>query len=280
MSNRAGRTGRRRYSEQERAERAREDARLMDDAQAHLADPDLVARRAAQALGMSQRILGYSIANQMLLFDQAEQRGIPLRDVDTFRGWNQRGRQVRKGERGLRIVRPVGKEEEESGSDSEPDRDHGDKQQPRIRFRFLSVFDISQTFVVATAEEGETACACGAEAGEPCRPGCACPGCTGQLDPVDESGQEPGDVAWNKLQEQITSAGYRFDYPARPADLDGQKLRVDHTTGTVHVSMAADAGDQGALTGLAVILADLLTRAAAERSTRRAAAALEAAPTN
>jgi hypothetical protein len=278
MSNRAGRSGRRRYTEQERAARAREDARLMDDAQAHLADPDLVASRAEQVLGMSPRILGYSIANQMLLFDQAEERGIPLRDVDTVRGWNRRGRQVRRGERGLRIVRPVGKEDE---PDTEPDRDHsdGDEQQPRTRFRFMSVFDISQTFVVAVAEDGETACACGAQPGEPCLTGCACPGCTGQLEPIDETGAEPGEVAWNRLQEQITATGYRFDYPARPADLAGQQLRVDHTTRTVHVSMAADAGDQQALTGLAVILADLLTRAAADRATRRAAAAIEAAPT-
>jgi hypothetical protein len=279
MTNRTAKSSRRRaYTKQEREARAREDARLMDEARAHLADADLVAQRTMDALaGMSPRILRYSLPNQMLLMDQADERGITLRDVDTVRGWNTRGRQVRKGERGLRIVRPVGNETTDADPDAQQTGDKtgdqggdgGGEQVTRTRFRFMSVFEVSQTFVVAQPEDGEISCACAAADGEPCRPGCGCPGCTGELEPVDESGEEPGDVAWNNLQEQITKTGYRFDYPAKPAALDGEKLRVDHSTRTVHVSLAADASDQQALAGLAVILADLLTRAAAQRRAER-----------
>jgi hypothetical protein len=56
---------------------------------------------------VSPKILPYSLHNKILLAAQAEDRGITLRDVDTFHGWKHRGRQVCKGKRGLRIVRPI-----------------------------------------------------------------------------------------------------------------------------------------------------------------------------
>jgi hypothetical protein len=282
--NRNGRSSR--YSEQQRAARAAADAELFDQSTADLADPELIERRMRAALsGMSPRILGYSLRNQMLLFSQAEQRGMSLRDVDTFKGWCQRGRQVRRGEQGLRIVRPVGLDK---GSDTEAEPDHDERDRstggeqdeaPRVRFRFMAVFDISQTDEVVAESDEETACtACGAQPGAPCLDGCGCAGCTGQLD-HDE--QEPADVAWNRLQQQIVAAGYAFCWPAKPADLDGLKVRLDHDTKAVHVAMLATAGDPEAITALAVALGEILTRA--EQARQQAAAAvpaIEAAPTN
>jgi hypothetical protein len=140
----------------------------------------------------------------------------------------------------------------------------------------MAVFDISQTDEVVTDEDAETPCAaCGAAPGNPCLAGCGCAGCTGQLDP-DE--QEPADVAWNRLQEQILQAGYTFSWPARPADLHGLKVRLDHDTQAVHVAMLATAGDPEAITALAVALGEILTRAEQARR-RTAVAALDAAPT-
>lgn len=271
------------YSEQQRAARAAADARLFDQSTTDLADPELIERRMRAALSqMSPRILGYSLRNQMLLLAQAEQRGMSLRDVDTFKGWRQRGRQVRRGEQGLRIVRPVGLDDHED-TEAEPDHDERDRatgqgqdETPRVRFRFMAVFDISQTDEVVSDDDAETPCvACGAEPGTPCLHGCECVGCTGQLDP---DGQEPAEVAWNRLQEQIVQAGYTFSWPAKPADLDGLKVRLDHDTNAVHVAMLATAGDPEAITALAAALGEILTRAEQARQPT-AAAAIEATPT-
>jgi hypothetical protein len=271
----------RRYSEQQRAARAAADAQLFNQSTADLADPELIEQRIRAALsGMSPRILSYSLRNQMLLLGQAKERGMSLRDVDTFQGWRQRGRQVRRGEQGLRLVRPVGLDNHED-TDAEPDHDEPKRstdtehdEAPRVRFRFMAVFDISQTDEV-TDEDAETPCAaCGAAPGTPCLDGCGCAGCNGQLDP-DE--QEPADVAWNRLQEQILQAGYTFSWPARPADLGGLKVRLDHDTKAVHVAMLATAGDPEAITALAVALGEILTRAEQARQ-RAAVAAIEAAP--
>ena len=48
----------------------------------------------------------YSFGNRLLLLSQAEQRGMALTAVMSYRAWQKAGRQVRKGERGLRILAP------------------------------------------------------------------------------------------------------------------------------------------------------------------------------
>jgi hypothetical protein len=270
------------YSAEQREARAAADARLFDQSTDDLADPELIERRMREALsGASSRVLGYSLRNQMLLFAQAEERGIRLRDVDTFKGWRQRGWQVRRGEQGLRIVRPVGLDKAESDPDhDEPDHTSGSEQDeaPRVRFRFMTVFDIAQTDQIVSDDDAEVACTvCGAEPGAPCLPGCECAGCTGQLD--HEAGEQAA-VAWNRLQEQIVQAGYRFSWPASSGDLAGLRVRLDHDTRAVHVAMLATAGDPDVIAALAVALGEILTRA--EQARQRAAAAvaaIEAAPT-
>ncbi|MGH4007517.1 MAG: ArdC-like ssDNA-binding domain-containing protein [Pseudonocardiaceae bacterium] len=54
----------------------------------------------------SPKLLRYSVHNVATLTKQAQERGIMLSDVDSFRGWSECRRGVRKGERGLRTVAP------------------------------------------------------------------------------------------------------------------------------------------------------------------------------
>ena len=86
---------------------------------------------------------GYSPRNAMLIAMQRPD----ATDVAGFREWVSRGRHVRKGEHGIRIMAPAGtyksKGDAEAASDA-PESD-GDKNKEFMRFRAVSVFDISQT---------------------------------------------------------------------------------------------------------------------------------------
>lgn len=261
-------TSRRRgYSPEQRAEAARRDAALLDGAAQTLAtDRDSVADFTRRAVGgMSPRILGYSLRNQVLLMTQAAARGIDLRDVDTFRGWQRRGRSVRRGEHGLRIIRPVGVDDTNDEPTDGGDPDHGatddEGRAPRVRFRMTTVFDVSQTDTASPAADRDTDAGecewCHAPAGEPCESRCACTTCAPPA-PTD-SDTAPGEVVWNNLYGQITGTGYRFDWPATPDHLHGATVRVDHTTRTVHVALTVTAADPTGLGELAAALADVLT---------------------
>lgn len=155
------------YTAQERQARQDVDRALQAEAAELLADPDAVVALAEQLATTcrSPKVLSYSLRNQALLIMQAEARGMVLTDVDTFRGWRERGRMVRKGEAGLRIVRPRGTEAAEDAGDSEgegivthrgdvPTGDEGGANEgaTRTRFRMTAVFDISQTEGIEDAE--------------------------------------------------------------------------------------------------------------------------------
>jgi hypothetical protein len=281
-------TGRKRRTStpQQRAERARVDDELLERAARTLAgDARVIGDWVREAVGgMSPRILGYSLRNQMLLMEQAGDRGIRLTDVDTFRGWLNRGRCVRRGETGLRIIRPVGT----IGDDPKGSQDQADTQDQtdtkdqtdteprqgerepaeRVMFRFMVVFDLSQTDAVDGDDPAERdGAACGATAGQPCEPGCACPGCVGDIDGGTGTGEAPGELLWNNLYDQITRAGYRFDWPT---DIDGARVRLDHDTRTVHVAMTATAADPDALADIAAAVAEIITRADQAKAQRRA----------
>lgn len=257
-------TRRSRYTPEQRAERARQDADLFDRAAQTLAgDPRVIRDRIRQAVaGMSPRILGYSLRNQTLLFDQAAQRGMTLTDVDTFRGWKRRGRSVRKGEHGLRIIRPVGIDDQATGNDDQEDdeRPADSDAAPRVRFRVMVVFERSQTDPVGQATGEDQDCpACGVTTGEPCRTGCACPACATE----PETTGTPGEVLWNNLYEQITRAGYAFDWPA---DVNGARVSVDHDARAVRVALSATPDDPDALADIAAALAEIITCADQRRT--------------
>ena len=47
---------------------------------------------------------GYSIGNQLLALMQCAERGIPPGPIATFMGWKDKGRYVRKGQKGPRAL--------------------------------------------------------------------------------------------------------------------------------------------------------------------------------
>jgi len=145
------------YTEEQRVARDTADAAIRDNATELLTDPDAVAAMVSHLMTTnSPKLLRYSMRNAAMLTTQAEERGMTLTDVDSFRGWIERGRCVRKGEQGLRIVAPQGTEP--PGDDSAEQADQGDGEDIRVRFRMVTVFDLSQTEGIEDAEpvEGET----------------------------------------------------------------------------------------------------------------------------
>lgn len=155
------------YTPEQRQAAQQRDAALAADADAALRDPELGARVAA-LLGGGRRLLTFSLRNQGLLMKQTAERGMPLHEVDTYRGWQDRGRQVRDGEKGLKIVRPRGSDVAKESAESDdveaivlPRGDaaeHGEEG-GKTRFRIMTVFEISQTdgpeeFDAITDEEG------------------------------------------------------------------------------------------------------------------------------
>ncbi len=50
---------------------------------------------------------GYSLGNRMLALAQCHLRGLSPGPIATYRGWQEKGRQVRKGEKAIILCRPV-----------------------------------------------------------------------------------------------------------------------------------------------------------------------------
>lgn len=78
----------------------------------------------------------YSFRNIMLILLQRPD----ATHVAAYGEWQKRGRQVRKGERGIRILAPMTLRRRDDETDPEQD-----ETKPRMIFRAVSVFDISQT---------------------------------------------------------------------------------------------------------------------------------------
>lgn len=81
----------------------------------------------------------YSHRNLLLLYIQRPD----ATELHTYRGWLSAGRQVRKGEKAVRLMVPKGTETEAA-----EDRDE------RIRVRPISLFDIAQTDPIALPDPG------------------------------------------------------------------------------------------------------------------------------
>ena len=83
---------------------------------------------------------GYSLGNQMLALIQCEMRKLEPGPINTYAGWQQLGRQVRKGERALTLCMPLTcKKENERG---EPEQ-------------FIKAFVYKPRWFVLTQTEGE-----------------------------------------------------------------------------------------------------------------------------
>ncbi|GAB2454135.1 ArdC-like ssDNA-binding domain-containing protein [Nocardia tengchongensis] len=149
---------RRSYTPEQRAARDAADDAIKAEGLALLADPDAVSTLVTRlaTLTAPSMVCRYSLRNHALLDKQAAARGMTLSDVGSVKDWNARGRGIRKGETGFRIVAPKGREEV-PGSDTPPadaepitepadNGDNGDGETAtRTRYRMVSVFDIAQT---------------------------------------------------------------------------------------------------------------------------------------
>ena len=91
------------------------------------------------AMVAAARFHDYSLGNWLLLWSQAEQRGATVTRPAGYRTWQKLGRQVRRGERGYRILAPMTRRLAAEGAETDEPK--------RIvtGFRVVSVFDVSQT---------------------------------------------------------------------------------------------------------------------------------------
>jgi hypothetical protein len=130
-----------RLTDEERAERRRQDRERLQQAARELLSSDGWARWVkTRAMFHS-----YSAGNCMLLAAQAHERGIALTHVAGFRTWLKLGRAVRKGEGALRILAPITMKEHDKPSSEESD-------ERRVFFKTAFVFDVSQTDIVPGTE--------------------------------------------------------------------------------------------------------------------------------
>lgn len=84
------------------------------------------------AMTTAAKFHSYSFGNWMLMWAQGEKRGMSVTRPAGYRAWQGFDRQVRKGEKGLKILAPMGRKD-----------DDGDFQ--LFGFRVATVFDVSQT---------------------------------------------------------------------------------------------------------------------------------------
>lgn len=89
-----------------------------------------------QALTVAARFHNYSFSNTQLIWSQAISRGFRPSRVAGYRTWQEVGRQVRRGERGLAILAPLTRKIE---------AEDGEDERRVVGFRPVHVFDISQT---------------------------------------------------------------------------------------------------------------------------------------
>jgi DNA primase catalytic core len=90
-----------------------------------------------RALTVAARFHDYSFANTRLIWAQSLVRGFTPSRVAGYRAWQQLGRQVKRGERGLQILAPVIRKIA---------LEEGDEEERRVvGYRVVHVFDIAQT---------------------------------------------------------------------------------------------------------------------------------------
>jgi antirestriction protein ArdC len=86
----------------------------------------------------------YSERNATLIVMQCP----AAREVHGYTAWKSEGRQVRKGEHGIRILAPAGH------SEAERDESGQEIKKGRQFYKLISVFDISQTDPIVPADPG------------------------------------------------------------------------------------------------------------------------------
>jgi hypothetical protein len=131
----------RRLSEQQRAERRRQDRERLEQAAREL----LGSEGWARWVKTRAMFRSYSAGNCMLLAAQCHERGIVPSRIAGFRTWLKLGRSVRKGETALRILAPITVKDRDQLTGEESD-------ERRVFFKTAFVFDISQTDILPGVE--------------------------------------------------------------------------------------------------------------------------------
>jgi hypothetical protein len=254
-------TKRRTESRATKARRARErDAELAAMALAMLEDPHIGERIAD--LVDTPRMLTYSLRNQALLLAQADARGMRLTDVDTYLGWQRRGRQVRTGEHGLKIVRPLPiREQDELSGPATQGAGEAGEQDHHVFFRTMTVFELAQT-----DELDESEVPAGPEhrriesLGEP----------TAQPVPDAELDAAPEAVLVASLREQAERAGYLVVVVAASA-AHPASVTVDEQAQAITVY------DDGARKTLSIFASKVAAILATQAKSKEAARGIESA---
>ncbi len=97
----------------------------------------------------SQLLNRFSPRNSVLVALQARDRNIEVNHLAGYRNWQKLGRQVKKGEKGFSILAPIiapkapGAPQTRAKEDSDGDRDPSASR--AIGFRWVTIFDVSQT---------------------------------------------------------------------------------------------------------------------------------------
>jgi antirestriction protein ArdC len=131
-----------RRTAKDRDERAAKLADVKARLDAYEADLDDDTRNAIVA-----RFHDYSPRNALLIAMQAAELGIAVSDLDGYRTWQQRGRQVRKGTRGIVVLAPAGdgmSKQQREQAQAEAAARGQELELPRF-FRLAYIFDIAQT---------------------------------------------------------------------------------------------------------------------------------------
>lgn len=123
-------------------------------------------------LNVAQRFHRYSPSNCLLIMLQCPD----ATQVAGYRKWQELGRQVRKGERSIRILAPVVIKK------PDPEKPNEEPKPRVVGFRGTSVFDVSQT-------DGDD---------------------LPDVSPELLTGEEPGDV-WDKLAKQVAAQGFMLE---------------------------------------------------------------------
>ena len=111
---------------------------LMDQLEAFRAELDEDEVALAKIAVWAQR---YSENNAMLIVMQAPE----ATEVRGYRDWQAHGRQVRKGEHGIRILAPAGQAPGTEATEATDDAPATEGKPGRKFFRLISVFDLAQT---------------------------------------------------------------------------------------------------------------------------------------
>ena len=93
-----------------------------------------------RALAVAARFHDYSFANSRLIWAQSLARGFSPSRVAGYRAWQQLGRQVRRGEKGLQILAPIVRK-----VPPEEAREEEREERRVVGYRIVHVFDLSQT---------------------------------------------------------------------------------------------------------------------------------------